>query len=803
MKRILLSLLLAPALVMGQEPDGYYKNCEGAGGKTLLVRLYETVGPHQNVGYDGLWNVYKDSDVRPNGTVWDMYSTKEWTSWQKCSSGYKVVGDCLNREHSFPKSWWGKAKQAQYSDAFHLYPTDGKVNGQRSNYPFGECAGGDYLASNGSVRPLGRQGKSTFPGFSGEVFEPDDQYKGDFARSYFYMAAAYNDKISGWTSGNGGQMLAGNNYPVYKSWAIDMLLKWHRQDPVSQKEIDRNNAVYKHQGNRNPFIDHPELAEYIWGTKKDAKWSLESTAEPELVLPADGSVADIGLCAVGLSKSVEIKVKGVGLTETVKATVSGAGFTVSPSQIAVSKVNATDGTSLTVTFKASSAGTFSGVLTLKSGAFTSRVTLTASALAGLPAGDAINVSDRSFTAVWTNVGDADASGNYTLYVQEKASGAAAPGYPVKVKASQECASVFNLYSSTEYEYWLTSQALTSNKVSVTTKAPMPSIQLLYDGDLIMEAEPGQPSEAYEILLDVENVEDDIVISVDEPFEVSLDKGTWARTVTASPLDDHFYLRVNSAREGVFDTTIGIDAGAYSTDDYEAEATVAAIASFVEDFEAESSLEGYSGGEYLGTASKWKVTEAGIYDADKKDAHGGKQVMRTSKKSTTALEMLQDKPRGIGVVSFFAKKWTASEADATVKLEVSDDHGLTWHEADQPVNITSGDYAEFRFTANVPGAARIRLAQTAGARFFIDDIAISDYNASGIDDIEDSHRSWDAFCRDRMLVVETETPATVQIYGVDGITHYNGPVGAGQTEFNLPFGLYVVVIDDFGRRVFVR
>ena len=99
-----------------------------------------------------------------------------------------------------------------------------------------------------------------------------------------------------------------------------------------------------------------------------------------------------------------------------------------------------------------------------------------------------------------------------------------------------------------------------------------------------------------------NVEDDIVISVDEPFELSLDKGTWTRSITASPLDDHFYLRVNSAKEGVFDTTIGIDAGAYSTDDYEVEATVAAIASFVEDFEAESSLEGYSGGEYFGTAS---------------------------------------------------------------------------------------------------------------------------------------------------------------------------------------------------------
>ncbi len=799
MKRIILSLLMVPALAMGQEPDGYYKSCEGLGGKSLLVSLGDKVGPHKNVGYDGLWTVYKESDVRSDGTVWDMYSTKKWNSWVKCGN-YKNVGDCLNREHSFPKSWWGRTKAAQYSDAFHLYPTDGKVNGQRSNYPYGECSGGSQLPSSGSVHPLGRLGRSTFAGYSGTVFEPDDEYKGDFARSYFYMAAAYNDKIGGWSS----DMLAGNNYPVYKTWAVNLLLKWHRQDPVSQKEIDRNNAVYKHQNNRNPFIDHPELAEYIWGTKKDAKWSLGSTTDPEIVLPVDGSTENIGLCAVGLSKSVDIKVKGVGLTENVKASIVGAGFSVSPSQVVVSKANATDGTFVTVTFKAASAGTFTGVLTFTSGSMTSKVTLTASALDGLPAGDAVNVRDRSFTAVWTNVGDADASGYYTLNVREKASGAVATGYPAKVKASQERASVFNLYSDTEYEYWLTSQSLTSNKVTVKTLAPIPSIQLLYDGDLIIETEPGEPSQSHEILLDVENVEDDITISVDKPFELSLDKDTWTRSLVVSSQDDHFYLRANSETEGVFSSTITITSGAYETDDYEVEATVAAVASFCEDFEADATEFGrYAGGVYLGTAAKWKITEAGIYTSDKSDAHGGMQVVRTSKKATSALEMLQDKPRGIGVVSFFAKKWTADEADATVKLEVSADHGLTWKEFDQPIDITSADYAEFRFTANVAGSARIRLVQTAGARFFIDDIAISDANDSAIEDIEEDYRTWDAYCRDRQLVVETSKAATLQIHGVDGITFYNGPVGAGQTEFKLPLGLYVVVMNDFGRRVFIR
>ncbi len=134
-----------------------------------------------------------------------------------------------------------------YSDAFHIYPTDGKVNGQRSNFPYGECANGTYVATHNGIRALGKLGSCTFPGYSGKVFEPDDEYKGDFARSYFYMAACYNDRISTWSS----PMLSGNNYPAFTTWAVNLLLKWHRQDPVSEKEIKRNDAVYARQKNRN------------------------------------------------------------------------------------------------------------------------------------------------------------------------------------------------------------------------------------------------------------------------------------------------------------------------------------------------------------------------------------------------------------------------------------------------------------------------------------------------------------------------------------------------------------------------
>ena len=260
-----------------------------------MKALQSTVGNHTVVSYDGLWEVYNTSDVKANGKIWDMYSTKEWTPGKERCGNYKNVGDCINREHSMPKSWFNDAKP-MYSDAFHLYPTDGKVNGQRSNYPYGECSKGTTLASNGSVKALGKLGSSTFAGYSGTVFEPDDQYKGDFARSYFYMAAAYNDKIAGWDS----PMLAGNAYPAFSSWAVELLLKWHRQDPVSDKEIARNEAVYAYQKNRNPFIDHPEMVEYIWGDKKNETWSSSAGAQPTLVSPVNNSTIDLGTVAVGV-----------------------------------------------------------------------------------------------------------------------------------------------------------------------------------------------------------------------------------------------------------------------------------------------------------------------------------------------------------------------------------------------------------------------------------------------------------------------------------------------------------------------
>ncbi|MDE6175663.1 MAG: endonuclease, partial [Duncaniella sp.] len=253
MKRLFLLLppFLMAAVLWGAAPSGYYDKCEGKKAASLLSTLCEIVGPHTAVSYSDLWDVYGSSDLDENGKVWDMYSTKRWTYRKEQCGNYTAIGSCYNREHSFPKSWFDDAKP-MYTDAYHIYPTDGKVNGQRSNHPFGECANGTSEPSANGVKALGKLGSSTFPGYTGTVFEPVDEYKGDFARSYFYMAAAYNDRIASWNTKEAQAMLDQNSYPVFDEWAVKLLLKWHRQDPVSQKEIDRNEAVSKYQKNRNP-----------------------------------------------------------------------------------------------------------------------------------------------------------------------------------------------------------------------------------------------------------------------------------------------------------------------------------------------------------------------------------------------------------------------------------------------------------------------------------------------------------------------------------------------------------------------
>lgn len=296
--RTLMSLLLVALCAQAQIPTGYYADATGEKGAGLKTALYAIVGPHTARSYSDLWEDFKSTDVRADGKIWDMYSN--CTDYEPGGSAqgknYSAEGDSYNREHSFPKSWFNDAKP-MYTDLFHLYPTDGYVNNRRSNYPFGENDGETYSSNGG----FSKVGSCTVSGYSGTCFEPADEYKGDFARTYFYMATAYEDRIASWSS----PMLAGNSYPAYEEWAVTMLLRWAAEDPVSDKETARNNAVYQIQGNRNPYIDFPGLEQYVWGTKTAVAFDPDSyeggggavdpgetTVEAPAFSPAPGMVAE-------------------------------------------------------------------------------------------------------------------------------------------------------------------------------------------------------------------------------------------------------------------------------------------------------------------------------------------------------------------------------------------------------------------------------------------------------------------------------------------------------------------------------
>ncbi len=258
----LLASFLFITIAGAQVPPGYYDAATGLSGTALQAALHNIIKNHTVVDYGSLITWFQSTDVKTGNVVWDMYSdvpggtppyVYHYNSGDECGNAGSE-GSCYNREHSWPKSWFGGEVYPMYSDLFHLYPTDGYVNNRRNNYPYGDVGTASWTSLNGS-----RLGGCSDQGYTGTVFEPIDEYKGDFARSYLYMSTRYYTEDAGWP---GSPMTDGSQL---KSWALQVMLAWSAQDPVSPKETDRNDAVYQAQNNRNPFIDHPEFINEIWG----------------------------------------------------------------------------------------------------------------------------------------------------------------------------------------------------------------------------------------------------------------------------------------------------------------------------------------------------------------------------------------------------------------------------------------------------------------------------------------------------------------------------------------------------------
>lgn len=244
-------------------PDGYYEGVSGKKGADNILNALNTCisKDYNEISYKGLEPHYLNTDFYSD-TLWDMYSTCRF-DYEDANKSQSQLCDGWNKEHVCCQSWLGSGPMQ--SDLFNVYPTDARVNNLRSNYPYGVVSGSSSgISGDPNKHALGKLGTSAKSGYSGKCYEPDDRYKGDFARTFFYMVARYRNNI---LNGSDGANMFTSSPTNLTTYSLSFLLEWHRNDPVSEKEVDRNQAVYGEQKNRNPFIDYPDLVEYIWGNK--------------------------------------------------------------------------------------------------------------------------------------------------------------------------------------------------------------------------------------------------------------------------------------------------------------------------------------------------------------------------------------------------------------------------------------------------------------------------------------------------------------------------------------------------------
>ena len=343
MKRIFLTLGILSCslftLVKADIPAGYYSTADGKKDAKLKSAMSEIISPHTRIDYGakGTWSVFRTSDVREDGTIWDMYS--DVVRYFPESGSHPD----MHIEHSVPKSWWGEQSTFVYEASFdihHLVPSDASANMSKSNNILGEVTTTSF--DNG----VSKVGSIMIGDKKLSAFEPADEYKGDFARMYMYVITCYQDYT--WMS-DGVYMFNSESYPTLNAYASDLLMRWHRNDPVSQKEIDRNEAVYAAQSNRNPFIDYPLLAEYLWGDSIGRTFSTDLSDSPYLITPSSSAKVDMGTVMTGATLDYDLAIEGRNISAPLQLSWrKDVGIKLSDNTLSADNVNA--GTSVTLSY---------------------------------------------------------------------------------------------------------------------------------------------------------------------------------------------------------------------------------------------------------------------------------------------------------------------------------------------------------------------------------------------------------------------------------------------------------------------
>ena len=729
MRSKILPLLLALSAALSAQ-EQYYRKAEGLRGQRLKEALHDLIQPATVLGYGGgvgkTWSGFWQTDQMDDLQVRDRYSN----TLRRFNTDMTAVAG-MNIEHIWANSWWGHERNNAFCDLFNLFPADASANGRKSNNPIGVVDG--TVAYTNGVTKVGKS-SSYRPDSLITAWEPADQWKGDFARTYFYMATCYSHMTSLWTTTEGLLTVDPASPLLMRPWVYNLMLQWAEADPVDIIEQQRCDAVCEIQGNRNPFVDFPELCHYIWGDKADEQFYASEEHGPEIFEPAASEEIDFGLHPLSRPFSRKLQVRGRGMDGGAELSVSGNGFTLSKTSLSADEIS--QGTDVIVTVVPDEEAGYIGLLTLTGSGYVQQTPLWVDFIDGIPAYPATDVvcsvSSRRFNANWMNY---QPGALYTLSVYTKDANGTPKAFATYT-TSDTTYQVKNVQASTVYYYKVSiaeedGTTLNSNEVAVEMPDVAPVFAVSTE-DIAFTATPGNPSTPSAVGITLLAVPKYVTsVSTSSPFELSTDGDVWTEELTVSGQNPSFLVRFAGAPdEGdyageVIVSTEGLDDKVISLS-----CNVDAAKSFFEDFDT-GSKGAYAAAEVICSAASWELSNA-LLAADPNAITGKcvrmKGYVKTGSTITTPAHVMMttDKVNGCDSLWFHAGSY-GSDTGVKMSVSFSTDGGETWTRIASQIQV--GEMKRYGFKINRDGPIRIKFESenTGNKRVNIDNVQMSDWD----------------------------------------------------------------------------
>ena len=744
MKRLIFLLILHSSLFslhFATAQEQYYRKAEGLRGTELKEALHNLIQPTFVLDYGGgvgkTWSGFWQTDQMEDMQVRDRYSN----TVRYFNPDMSAVSN-MNIEHIWANSWWGHVKNNAYQDLFNLYPADATANGRKSNNPIG-IVDGTIAYTNGVTKV----GKSTSYRADSliTVWEPADQWKGDFARTYFYMATCYSHMTSLWTTTEGLLTVDPNSPLLMRPWVYNLMLEWAEADPLDEIEQDRCDAICEIQGNRNPFVDYPELCYYIWGDKADEQFYCTEEHGAEIFVPAASEEIDFGLHPLSRPFSAKVQVRGRGLNEGALLAVDDEHFALSQFVLSSDEIN--QGTDITVSVSPTEEGNYTAMLTLEGSGYVQQSPLIVSFVDGIPAYPATDiicaVSSRRFNANWMNY-EPDAT--YTLNVYTKdANGQPQPfGTYTTTDTTYQ---VRNVQPNMTYYYKVSiiedgEELVGSNEVTVEMPEVAPVFSVSLD-NIAFTATPGNPSAPTQVSVTAMAVPKYVTeIITSAPFELSSDGEAWSQQLTLTGTSPSFFVRFAGAfEEGDYEGEVIVSTEGLDDRVISVSCNVDATKSFFEDFET-GSKGAYAVGEVTCSAASWEMSNALIAAddnaLDKKCVRMKGYVKSGSTITTPAhIMMTTDKVNGCDSLWFCAGSY-GNDTGVKMTVSYSVNGGQTWTKVVSSLSV--GTMQRYGFKINRDGNIRLKFESenTGNKRVNIDNVQMSDWeDPTGIETIQNS------------------------------------------------------------------